>query len=142
MQVLLMDASEGPQVRPERCCCPLAGVAVDLADPIPIRISRPLVHAVADGGVGRMAATIALPLIGIQPRTAGRHVVGDEVVTGPRVSMITHSEAVLAGLPRDHADNGGGDRWHMCRGPSTYWYGGVAGRRGQDGGGFFSPAFW
>jgi hypothetical protein len=79
---------------------------VDLAVAIPILIARPLVHAMTDGRMRRMAATIAGPLIGIQPRMAW-DIGDDQVVTGPRVRVITHPEAVLTRLPRDHTQN----RW-------------------------------
>jgi hypothetical protein len=59
MQILLMHTLECPQIRPEGGSCPLAGAATDLADAIPIGIPRPVVYAVADGGVGRMAPRIA-----------------------------------------------------------------------------------
>jgi hypothetical protein len=53
MQRLLVHAPEGPQIRPERGPSALVAIAVNLAEPIAIRIPRPLVHAVADGGVRR-----------------------------------------------------------------------------------------
>jgi hypothetical protein len=107
MQIPLVHTLEGPQIRPEGGSCPLAGVAMDLADAIPIGIPRPLVYAVADGGVRRMAPTIALPLVGIESCAAGRHVVGNEGVAGPRVRVVTHPKAALARVPRDDADDGG-----------------------------------
>jgi hypothetical protein len=95
MQILLVHASEGSQIRPERCPCPLTGIAMDLAAPIPIGIPCPFMHAVADSGVCRMAATIALPLVGIQPCAASRHAVGDETVTRPCVRVVAHPEAMM-----------------------------------------------
>ena len=63
MEVPLVDAAERPEVRAERRPCSFAGVAVDLASAIPIIIPCPLVHTVADGGMGRMAAPVALPFV-------------------------------------------------------------------------------
>ena len=65
-----MDTSEGTQVGAERRTRPFAGVAVDLASAIPIIIPRPFVHAMADRGMGRMAAAVALPFVGIEHRAA------------------------------------------------------------------------
>ncbi len=107
MQVLLVDAPERAQVGPERCASSFTGVAVDLASAIPISIPRPFMHTVVDSGMGRMAATIALPCIGIEPRAASRNVFGDEVVAGPRVRVVAHPKARLARLARDHTDDGG-----------------------------------
>jgi hypothetical protein len=47
---------------------------VDFASAIPIVVPRPLVHAVADGGLAWMAPPIALPRIGIEARAARRKV--------------------------------------------------------------------
>jgi hypothetical protein len=106
MQILVVHTPESPQIRPECCSGTLAGVAVYLSDPISIHISRPLVHAVANGGMGRMAATIALPLVGIEPRTAGGDIGGNQVVASPRIRVITHPEAVLTRLPGHDTDDG------------------------------------
>src|SRR5919197_36393 len=106
MQVLLMHTPEATQVGADCRACSLTGVAMDLTEAIPIGIPRPLVYAVADGGMGRMATTIALPLVGIESCATGRHVVGNEVVAGPRVRVITHPEAVLTCLPRYQTNNG------------------------------------
>src|SRR5919106_3640546 len=53
-----------------------------------------------------MAATIALPFVGIQPRAASRHVVGDEGVTSLRVRVVAHPKTLLPRLARDHTDDG------------------------------------
>jgi hypothetical protein len=58
-----MNTPKGTQVGAERRPCSFAGVAVDLGAAIPIIILCPLVHTVADGGMHRMAATIALPFV-------------------------------------------------------------------------------
>jgi hypothetical protein len=65
-----VDAPESAQLRPERRARPLAGVAMDLALAITIIIPRPFVHTVANRGMGRMAATIALPFVGIKQSAA------------------------------------------------------------------------
>ena len=54
------------------------------------------------GRMSRMAATIALPLVGIGKRTARRDVFGDEVVTALFVGVITPPAAGLSRLPRCH----------------------------------------
>ena len=101
-----MDPPEGTQVGPERRARPLTGVAVDLASAIAIIIPRPLVHAVADRGMGRMAAPIALPFVGIELRAASRHVLRDQGTARARVRMVADPEALLARVPRDDTDDG------------------------------------
>ena len=102
-----MDAPEGPQVRAERRTRPLAGVAMDLAVAITSVVSRPFVPTVANRGMGRRAAPIALPFVGIQPGAAGGHVFGAQVSAGAHVRMVAAPQARLARLTRDHADDGG-----------------------------------
>jgi hypothetical protein len=106
MQILFVHSSEGPQIRPERGPRSLAGVAVDLASAIPIVIPRPLMHAVADGGMAWVAPPIALPLIGIEQRAARRKVLRDQGRAGARVCMVADPPALLPRLTRDHADDG------------------------------------
>lgn len=106
MQVLLMNAPKDTQVGPERRPCALAGVAVDFATAIPIIIPCPLVHAVADGAMGRMAPAIALPLVGIELRAASWDILRDQGCAGVRVRMVADPEPVLARVPRYHTDNG------------------------------------
>ena len=88
MQILLMNAPKGTQVGAERRAYSLAGVAVDFAAAIPIIIPCPLVHAMADGGMRRMAATIALPFIGEQDRTVPWHILGSQAVAGTPLAII------------------------------------------------------
>jgi hypothetical protein len=107
MQVLLMDTSEDTEIRPERRARPLTTIVVDLPAAITIVIPGPFAGTVAYGGVGSMAAMIAPPLVSIEPRAIGRNVVGNQLVAGPRVRVITHPEALFTRLPRDHADDGG-----------------------------------
>jgi hypothetical protein len=64
MEVPLVDALERPEVRAERRTGSFTGVAVHLASAIPVSIPGPLVHAMADGGVGRRAPPLALPCVG------------------------------------------------------------------------------
>jgi hypothetical protein len=52
-----------------------------------------------DGGMKRMAAPIALPLVGVQLGAASRHVVGNEATACPSVGMITDPKAMFARLP-------------------------------------------
>jgi hypothetical protein len=102
-----MDAPEGTEICSERGPSAFAGVAVDLAEPVSIRVARPFVHAVANGGMGGMTAGIALPLVGREERATSRHVFGDEIVAGPPSGMITDPEALLPCRPRHDTD----DRW-------------------------------
>jgi hypothetical protein len=106
MQVLFVDASEGSQIGPERCTCSFTGVAVDLASAIPIVIASPFMHPVADSGMGRMAATIALPFVGVEYRATNWDVRRDQVVTGAFGRMVTDPEAGLARVSGDDADDG------------------------------------
>jgi hypothetical protein len=66
MQLLLVDAPEGTEVRAERRASACTGVAVDLAEAVPICIPGPLMYTVADADMGRMTPPIALPLVGIE----------------------------------------------------------------------------
>jgi hypothetical protein len=106
MQVLLMNSAEGAQIRPKRRPGPFTGVAVHCASALAIVIPRPLVHAVADGGLAWMAPLIALPLIGIEPRAARRKVLRNQARAGVRVGMVADLPALLPRLTRDHADEG------------------------------------
>jgi hypothetical protein len=72
-----VNTAESTEVRAERRACSFAGVAVDLALAIPIIIPCPLVHAVANGGVGRMAASVALPFVRVQGRAASGEILGN-----------------------------------------------------------------
>ena len=107
MQVLLVNPTESTQIRPKRRASPFTGVAVDLALAIPIIIPCPLVHAVGDGGVGRMAAVIALPFICEQVRTLQRDILADQVSARMPVRMVAHPKTLLPRLARDHTDDGG-----------------------------------
>jgi hypothetical protein len=107
MQIPLLDASEATQVSPECRTCSLAGVAVHLTLAIAIVIPCPFADAVPDGGVGCMAAPIALPLVGVELGAAGRHVVRDQGCAGAPIGMVAHPVALLTRVPRDDADDWG-----------------------------------
>jgi hypothetical protein len=131
MQVLLMHSAEGTQVCPEPGASPFTSVAVHLTSAIAIVIPRPLPHAVAHCGMGWMAASLAPPLVGIEHRTPRWDVRRDECRASARVRMITHPEAVLARLARDHTDNGGtivgvGPVPFALIRSATWWISGVA----------------
>jgi hypothetical protein len=102
-----MNTKKHPLKRAQSCTSAFVGVTVDLTLAITIIIARPLVHAVADGRMGRTIATIALPLIGIQPRAARWDIGGDQVMTGARIRVIAYPEAVITRVPRYHTHN----RW-------------------------------
>jgi hypothetical protein len=108
MQVLLMDPAEGAQVGTKRLPGPFTGGAVHLTSAISIIIRRPLVHAVADGGMERMATPIALPRVGREQRAARWDVLRDQCRAGTGVCMVADPEPVLAHVPRDHTDDGWG----------------------------------
>jgi hypothetical protein len=61
-----MRSTEGAQVGPEPVASAFTGVAVPLTPAIVIIIPRPFVYAVTDGRMPRMAALIALPLVGVK----------------------------------------------------------------------------
>lgn len=107
MEVPLVDASERSEVRAERRTGSFARVAVDLTAAIPVIISCPFVHAVADGGVGRMAAPVALPFVRVEDRAAPGETLGNQARAGMLIRMITDPKALLTRLARDDADNGG-----------------------------------
>ena len=138
MQVLLVDTAEGTEIRPERRARPFATIAVDLTAAITIVIPGPFAGTVAHGGVGGVAPMIALPLVRIEPRAVGRNVVGNQLVAGSRVRVITHPEALLTCLPRDHTDN----RWAIVAiGTMPLALIGATEQWDRDGACCFSPAF-
>jgi hypothetical protein len=106
MQVLLVDPTEGAQVGPQRCARPFTGVAVHFTSAIAIVIPCPLMDAMTDRRMGRVTPSVALPLIGIQPRAASREVFPDELMTRPSVGVVAHPKTLLARLTRDDTDNG------------------------------------
>jgi hypothetical protein len=101
-----MDAPEGAQIGPKHRASPLAGVAMDLAAAIPVIIPRPLVPAMANSGMGAIAAPIALPFIGIQLRADGWDIVRDQGSAGACIGMVADPQALLARVPRHHPDDG------------------------------------
>jgi hypothetical protein len=66
MQILLMNASKGPEVGTKRSPCSLAGMAMDLALAITLIIPRPFAPTMGNRGMARMAAAITLPFVGIE----------------------------------------------------------------------------
>jgi hypothetical protein len=100
-----MDPTEGAQVCPKCRPGPFTGVAVHLASAIPVIIPCPLVHAVADGGVGRMAPPIALPFVRVQGRAGPGEILGYERRTGAPIRVVTDPPALLACLARDDTDD-------------------------------------
>ena len=141
MQVRLVDAPERAQVGPERRASSFTGVAVDLASAIPIIVPGPFVGAVAHGGVGGMAAVIALPFVRIEHRAAGRDVLRHQVVASPCGRVVADPEAVLARVPRHDTDDG----WAIVGiGPMPFpLIGAPTGRVGRIRmrGAFFPPRF-
>jgi hypothetical protein len=106
MQVLLMDTSEGTEIRPERRARSFTTVAVDFTAAITIIVLGPFAGAVAHGGMGGVAAMITLPLVGVECRAASRDVVSNKVAAGLPVRMVADPPALLARVPRDDADDG------------------------------------
>jgi hypothetical protein len=101
-----MDPAEGTQGGPKGRAGPCTGVAVHLAAAIAIIIPRPLVHAVANGGMGWMVAPIALPVVGIQPRADGWDRLREQGSAGACIGMVAAPQALLARVPRHHTDDG------------------------------------
>jgi hypothetical protein len=93
IQVLFVDTTEGARVGAKRRAYPFTGVAMDLTAAIPIAIPAPFAGPVTHGGVGGVAAMIALPLVRIEPRAVGRKVLGDQLVAGVPVRMTTPKSA-------------------------------------------------
>ena len=107
MQVLLVHAPKHMQVGAKPRPRSLAGVTVDFAAAIAISISCPLMDTVADHNMGRMTPPLALPLVAIELRVAGGHVLCDQGSTRTRVGMVADPDALLACVPRNDADKGG-----------------------------------
>jgi hypothetical protein len=72
MQVLLVDAPEGTEVRAERRASAFAGVAMDFAWAVTLIITRPFVHTMANRGMGWVTPAVALPFVVVQPRAVIR----------------------------------------------------------------------
>jgi hypothetical protein len=53
-----------------------------------------------------VAPMIGLPLVSIEPHAVGRNIVGNQLMAGSRVHVITHPETLLTRLPRHHTDDG------------------------------------
>ena len=79
---------------------------MDLASAVPIIIAGPFVDPVTDGGMGQMAPMITLPFIGVEDRALPRHILGDEISARAPVCVVAHPKALLAGLTRQHTDDG------------------------------------
>jgi hypothetical protein len=90
-----MSPTEGAQVRPKRCACPLTGVAVHLTPAISIIIPRPLMDTVANSRRARMTPPVALPFISIRPRAASRDILRDQGRAGARVGMVADPQRSL-----------------------------------------------
>jgi hypothetical protein len=103
-----MDPTGGAQIGPKRRAGPCTGIAVHLTSALSIIIARPLVPAVADGGIARRAPPIALPLISIsrEPRAARRRVLRDQGRAGTCVGMVGDLHSLPPSLARDHTDDG------------------------------------
>jgi hypothetical protein len=96
MQVLLVDTSEGTEIRPECRARSFTTVAVDFTAAITIIIPGPFAGAVAHGGMGGVAAMITLPLVSVERRAASGDVVSNEVAAGLPVRMVADPPALLA----------------------------------------------
>jgi hypothetical protein len=107
MQVPLMHPTEGQQIGPKCCACPLTGVTVHLTPAIAITVTRPLVNAVANSRMVRMTSSVALPFISIEPRAARRDVLRNQRSAGARIGMVADPPALLSRLARDQTDDGG-----------------------------------
>jgi hypothetical protein len=102
-----MNPTEGTQIGPQCCACPLTGVAVHLTPAIAIIIPRPLVNAMANSRMARMTPPVAVPFISIEPRAAHRDVLRDQRRAGARIGMVADPQALLSRLARDQTDDGG-----------------------------------
>ena len=101
-----MDSTEGAQVGTERHAGSFTGITVHFTLAIPISIPCPLPHAMACSGLGRMAAPIALPLVGIEHRAASWDICRNQFSAGARVRMVADRKPVLARVPRHDTDDG------------------------------------
>ena len=70
---------------------------MDLASAVPISISGPFVDPMANGGMGWMAAVIALPFIGVEDRALPRDILGDEL----RLSAWSHTQKRCSPVSRE-----------------------------------------
>jgi hypothetical protein len=91
-----VDAAENASGAPERGPCPLTGMAMDLASAIPLIIPGPCVGAVAHGGVGRVAAVLALPAVGVERRAPNGDVLRHQVAAGPCGRVVADPQALRA----------------------------------------------
>jgi hypothetical protein len=93
-----MDPMEGTQIGPKLRAGPCTGTAVHFMSALFVVIARPLVPAVADGGMARMAPPIALPLIDREPRAARSKVLYDQGCASARVAIVADPHALLPRL--------------------------------------------
>jgi hypothetical protein len=100
-----MEAAKGTQIGAQHRPCPFTAVAVDLASTIPIMIAGAFLDPTADCGMGWMTAPVALPSVAIQPSAASRKVFGNAWTARPSVRVVSHPQALLAGLARDQTDD-------------------------------------
>ena len=107
MPVLLMHAPKPTPIGLERRASALAGMAVDLVAAIAVIIPRPLAHTMTASSMRWMAPPIALPLVGIELRAVSRDVLRYQCCAGGPISMVANPEALLTGVARDEADDGG-----------------------------------
>jgi hypothetical protein len=95
IQVPRMDSMEGTQIGPKRRAGTCTGTAVHFMSAFFVIIARPLVPAVADSGMARMAPPIGLPLIGRELRAACRKVLRDQGCAGARVVIVVDPHWLL-----------------------------------------------
>ena len=131
MQVLFVDTPEGAQVGPKRRTRSLTGIAMHFAAAITVVIPRPFAHTMGDRGMAWMTAPVALPFVGVQPRTDSRNVFINEAVARPPVRVVAYPKALLACVTRDDADDGRpivgiGAMASPLIGPSTWRVAGIA----------------
>src|SRR5262245_14573811 len=107
MQVPFMNPTEGTQIGPKCCACPLTGVAVHLTPAIAIIIPRPRTTTGANSRMARMTPPVALPFISIEPRAAHRDVLRDQRLAGACIGMVADPPALFPRLARDQTDDGG-----------------------------------
>jgi hypothetical protein len=95
IQVPRMDPMEGTQIGPKHCAGTCTGTDVHFMSALFVIIARPLVPAVADSGMARMAPPIGLPLIGRELRAACRKVLRDQGCAGAREGIIADPYGLL-----------------------------------------------
>lgn len=99
-----MEAPDYTERHAKRRASSCTSVVVDLASTVTIIAPCPIMHAGADGCIGRKAATIGLPFVCGRDRTVHCDIRGEAGIAGALISVVAALKARLARLIQHHTD--------------------------------------